>query len=788
MTDPLTIRLNDIERRVRDLERAARSSGGRSSPPSPAVARPSIAPPVPGTRKKVVPPTPTPAPVVPEPPKAASGAETGSGVGPTSASRTPPTEPSEPTARQLAIRERLPTRPVAPEPPAKQDRAPIDWERFVATRIVPIGGAIALMIAAALLVRLMINAGLLTDAGKCALGAGLGALLIGAGELVRRRVNAIASAGLSGAGIGAIYISIYGASAWYGLIGPGASLVLLVATSALGIVIAGWSRLRSIAVLSLLGGYAAPFLLAAPSPSPFVLPVHALVLLSAGLWLSAWRPATFLLLRPLAWWGTVIVGTVWAGAQGGFGHLGALTVFLAGFWLIVHAGLTLGAFRLGRAETRDDDDAETAAAPYRDVRGIITSFATTLWAVPMGVIATHQPGATVDAWAVTGIGVLATIGLFVVLAGHLRTLRDAPRTEAERLGVGLAAQAGALLIATVAYAFVGTAQPAIWLAMGVAFVLAGRWTNAKSLDIYGVVLLAIGTLRIVTWDALRILPTTPGVDLLGLRLTEWSALMLGAGVAWMMSARLELVRRFGSVPPVCFSVIAMALFALAAIHPAVTPGALGGWWLLLAIGGALISNVERRFHTDLVALAILGGSAVLWAIAYPLEWGAHTGPAMLHPGLLHALGLAGAMMGWRTLTGGGSIPAGRRMGEELGWIVASLVPIGLTLAFLATSLEAARVAPMIAGASAASRAAVSIWWAVFASGLIVGGFRHQASAARRIGLGLLLVAALKTGIVDLRGVPELWRLLSFLGIGVLMSAVAVGYFHAQQLLEKRPAS
>jgi uncharacterized membrane protein len=113
-----------------------------------------------------------------------------------------------------------------------------------------------------------------------------------------------------------------------------------------------------------------------------------------------------------------------------------------------------------------------------------------------------------------------------------------------------------------------------------------------------------------------------------------------------------------------------------------------------------------------------------------------------------------------------------------------VLPAAIALLLSSTSLEIARIAGVMSSEPTARRAAVSIWWGLVAVGLIVAGFWRKIPAARHVGLGLLAVATAKAMVFDLSTVPPIWRVASFVGLGLLMLGVAVGYARASARLAR----
>ena len=73
------------------------------------------------------------------------------------------------------------------------------------------------------------------------------------------------------------------------------------------------------------------------------------------------------------------------------------------------------------------------------------------------------------------------------------------------------------------------------------------------------------------------------------------------------------------------------------------------------------------------------------------------------------------------------------------------------------------------------QAALSVYWCVFAVALVVIGFVRPLAIARYVGLGLLGATALKVVVVDMSGIDQMWRVLSFLGCGLLLIATSMVY-------------
>jgi uncharacterized membrane protein len=209
------------------------------------------------------------------------------------------------------------------EPPTP--RPAFDWEKLIGMRLFAALGAVIVVIGVGLFLKLAYDRGwmnLIPPATKCISGAVFGVLLLGAGEFLRRKWGAIASVGVSAAGLGVLFASVFAAHGVYHLMHPAAAFVLLAAVASVGFVVAARGRLASIAVLALVAAYINPIIIDEPNPGAWTRPVYLFVILCTGLSLSAWRAKPFRVLRGLVWWGTLLFGTAWVLGPG-LAHLDA---------------------------------------------------------------------------------------------------------------------------------------------------------------------------------------------------------------------------------------------------------------------------------------------------------------------------------------------------------------------------------------------------------------------------------------------------------------------------------
>lgn len=646
----------------------------------------------------------------------------------------------------------------------------VSFEKALGGRAFAALGALGVVIGMGFFVKLAYDEGWLRvpPTMRCIGAAAFGAAMLGAGAWARTRLAPWAVAGLMSAGLGVMYGAGFAAYTLYALLSPAAALSLLAGVSALGAVVGARMRMSPVALLSIIAAYAAPLVVASETSPPFAMPPYLLAVCAVGLTLSRRAGRGFEAARTLSWWGLAALGALWTLIEGD-AHPWYALAFLALAGAMMHGDALLRAQRL-------DADAEARSQRFDRVQGglALNSFAVLAWAALLGVYVLIESSVAPEwMWpAAIGMGAFAA-GL--ALAGHLRFGRDPVTSAKETLGATLLIGAGCAGGYALALALSGWTEVLAWLGVGVGAVMAGAWARARPLQVYGLVALSLGTVGAMVQTAMA-----PGAVALSLGL-EWSRgtwTLLAAALAWSITARLLMVgagtawQAMAQVALAAGAAIGAGAFALGSPEPE----SLALVWIGLCALFAAWGLFERQLGVRVAAMTLGGAAAFAW------------GGAMLESNWMHA---GGDILGLRPLLWSALLIAAvvcavahwmlrspRVEGEALG--VHRLIAIaGVALAGLltltATSLEAARLAALWTSVETARAAAVSLWWGVFGLITLAIGVRARSVPARLSGLGLILLAAAKAAIVDLVDVAPAWRVASFVGLGLLMLGVAVGY-------------
>lgn len=166
---------------------------------------------------------------------------------------TPAPVASHPVAPAAPPRAGAATRPPVPPPVAPREAVHV-------TNVLGWSGAVALVVAAAYLIRMAISAGWLTPVIQIAATTVLGSALVSVGIGLRRREDDYLGL-LPAAGIAILFLSVYGAHLFYHLIDARLALIAVIAVCALSLALCSLLNSVLYALFAVAGSYSAPFLL-----------------------------------------------------------------------------------------------------------------------------------------------------------------------------------------------------------------------------------------------------------------------------------------------------------------------------------------------------------------------------------------------------------------------------------------------------------------------------------------------------------------------------------------------
>ncbi|MDZ7709258.1 MAG: DUF2339 domain-containing protein [Roseovarius sp.] len=505
---------------------------------------------------------------------------------------------------------------------------------------------VSLALAGVFLVQYGVEQGLLTPAMRVLAALALGAALVVAGDVLRRRHGDAAAvpSGLAGAGLIVLFAAVLAARALYGLIGPGPTLGALVAVAALAVVL-GWFHGPVLSALGLSGAGAAPFLVGGESAVAWLFYPYFALLAVVGLAVDAARGW-----RWLSWLALGVAGT---GASLLYQGDVAAEHFL-GFLALV----TLTAVLVPGASVPPRHPAPSLG--QRLLAGGGDWPAPPVWLAAATVAAASAACVLVAAEATTpllawlALALLAGMGAALALgtrdAPGIADLTALPVTAALAL-VALDGDAGGPLLA----AFRAARLPEAPAPLAVTLLIAA---GAVLSLLFAWRMRGAGPTPAILW-ALGAALTGPGVAMV-LELTWQPGAVLGGyawalhimGMAALMVALAARAARQGPEPRLLAAIFAGAALTLIALALFVVLSK-AALTLALAVMVLATALIDRRFDLPLLGLVAQAGVAVIgyrlvidpglgWAVHDATRAGvvlAHLGPLLL---LSAAWGLFGA--------------------------------------------------------------------------------------------------------------------------------------------------
>lgn len=432
------------------------------------------------------------------------------------------------------------------------------------------------------------------------------------------------------------------------------------------------------------------------------------------------------------------------------------------------------------------------AARWLQVRSLYIYAASALLAGSFRVLAGNS------GWGMPafGAGDLA-VSRFTVLCGGTgiawfaaAVLMRAVTTDSWKKLYGLCVFAGAVMWTIGCFQCRPFMAAALMLTCAGAMSLLSTKLKSVSLRFAGLGMLTAESIRIVTADYRVVVKPTDAQAInlpsLFLGFEWWGVLPLFAAVVWWIYAdhfrRLKpegtvksLGEFMGRATGVVSAAIGLGMLAAAAVSKTTSGPGFAFYWAMIVLAASMVSFKMPKFQLAIAAVPIAVAAVIAWLFGWlfpDMNWEAPAArwALLVHFGVVEGIIISGAL--WF---------CGRSIWESFGRLESAMIVkilggvTGGVLLLGATSVDVARIVREFSEVETAQRAAVSIWWGIGGVGLIVAGFVRKVSALRHAGLALLGVAVAKALIYDLVGVPPGWRVVSFVGLGLMMLAVSVVY-------------
>jgi len=663
-----------------------------------------------------------------------------------------------------------PTPPAAaPQPaPVMPPASALNLEQRIGARWTTWVGVVAILFAASFAVKLSIENNLIGPRARLGFGLLTGLVLLAAGLILRRRRDVpYLSEALAGLGLGLCYLSLFAGYAYYDLLQVGTAFALMFIVTVLGTVVAVATERQVTAVLALLGGLLTPVLLARAEPNERGL-LGYLVILDLLIFAIA-RFRTWRGLNRLAWAGTVLLLAPVLTRQPEADYPVARLVLLS--LLFVLFLLT----PLAREWSQGHRSREV------DLLIVAGSAAGYFWAVYV----------TLDAWRpnLEAPAAMALAILYTVLSGfYRRRVPDDDTTVGVLMGL-----ACVFLTLAIPLALKGPWITLAWAAEGAVLIAVAPRLATPVAPWGGTAALVLAALRLVAGDKWGSAAWTP----------VWNATFLAHLLTVadiVLAGQLALRLRPHQLPGASREGLRSALWVLASLTLSVLlwrepsglwpAGLLTIQLLLLGFLSRIVSSPAFVAAVPLAGLTVLGRTLVAddtmaRAAADVL------GNAYLVMRVLACVALA---IAGNCLAGSaGSAKAGP-VGRTLSGAGGAVLLFVLSQAWTRYQNVPLREARGVGRSGLAAeirwktQVGLSVLWTIYAALTLAWGFVRRSTALRYAALGLFGFVILKVFVVDLASVKTLYRMLSFLILGVVLLLVGLLYQKASRRPPRAPES
>ena len=624
--------------------------------------------------------------------------------------------------------------PAQPRPPGASQ----GLEQLIGSRWLLYLGLAGLVLGMSYFVKFAFDNGWVSERLRVVAALTTGLTLIGAGIRFSSRGLGLFGQALSGAGVVVLYVAIYAALHFYGLVTAGPAFMLMVLVTAGAALLSHHEKSQSLAVLAILGGFTTPALIGGNRQDQVVLFTYVAILVLGSVTLV--RLHRWAALSVLSYGGTFVVVLLWLldsyQPQTWFRTESFLTVYLAMFLYLLST--------VRRQGSRDE--------PGRYAQAALFTAPVAFHAASIYLLAGHDA-------ALLFYFLLFTIGGLVAAAA----MRDARVRILTLLLVGIP-----LMIWMNGLQSTRWYTPAILTACVIYILhLASQW-HALSGEPGGD--LAVSEAIHAQANGL-LLPLTLYV-FLDSRFQWWNPPMaailaiVNAGVAVGLRTALPALRR--QYIALSATLLAVAL-ALAFDGPVVALG-----WSLegAALGWLALTERRRLFAVASAVMIAMGAVQLAIVLQEPLAVGSL--PLVNSRALVVLLVIA--VLAWLvSRMKDDPLPEVKGRSRDALVILANLLALGLLTADIsayfsqrALDADAGEVRTVRRESGLMQQVTLSVTWAAYAVGLIAVGIRRRYTPARYLAMLLLAVTVVKVMTRDIAELDRFYRMLSVLAVGVLL--------------------
>lgn len=603
-------------------------------------------------------------------------------------------------------------------------------------------GIAALVIGVAYFEKLAIDNDWIGEAARVMQGGVFGAALVAAGGWFARKGYRFYGQMIAGGGVAMMYLSTYAAFNYYHLIDRPVAFGLLVAISAVGAYLADRHESQGLAIAAVSGGFVTPFLLPGTTDAQVALFTYDAILIAGTVVLAARRD--WPLLHVVSYLFTLVTVAAWADRFFNpftYRHYVRTELFFTLFCVMFVAL----AMRGRRADTPAGRFAamflwSAPAAYYLASLVVLAPHATALlvWLICLMLV-----GAALSVRVAPWIGLAVWAAVAVPLVGWTQSY-GAP----EWLAPGLATIAGVYAIALVAQLQIIRSETRL----GPVEI---AWLHGNGLAAFAAAYLLLEDTHVAV--------TGP----LAAAFAAWHGVL----AAFVLGKSRGHALHFAAV---AFSLLTVAV-ALQFDGPAVTVAWAAEGAAIIALGLHERRDWLRFAGTVLFAVAVARALQLL-TTAPPANYVVVLNARAASTAFVIALAY---LVAWLHRTQADR-PA-HRQAIDAALLTAQFVTVAL-LTHEVRGFFAVRHIPF------RGELMTSVTWGVYATALILVGLYRRYAPFRYFGIALFGITIVKVFFGDLAGLQQIYRVLSFIGLGVLLLLTSFLYqrMRGSILKEERP--
>jgi uncharacterized membrane protein len=254
---------------------------------------------------------------------------------------------AEPLAQAASEPLMTPGSPVSPVAQPVPSRTREEWEAFVGGKLLNRIGAVALILGVGFFMKEAFDRNWISETVRVLIGAVVGLSCLAGAYRTHSRGLKIFAQGLVGAGISILYLSVYASFNFYALVPQWIAFILMSIVTVIALAQALYYDSLAVALLGLAGGFLTPIMLSTGTNNEVGLFTY-LALLNAGLLGMLVKKDSWSVIEPISFVSTWLLYAAWHNRYYTPEDLWVTLFFVVLFWILYYALDVVRLFRSGK--------------------------------------------------------------------------------------------------------------------------------------------------------------------------------------------------------------------------------------------------------------------------------------------------------------------------------------------------------------------------------------------------------------------------------------------------------